>query len=199
MQTVKQVKNETVLYGNLPEIRKRRWHSFFRLRKNIHYSGLPVFRRVTCLIQHNSMEQITKVVVSALIWHDDKLLLFKRKRDFKELKTGWNSWDLPGGEVEFGEQLLPALQRELTEETASIRLNDSVKLLDILSYTLHDDQRITHRINLVYTMELANMPLITFGNEHDAFQCTGDPAEIQSLDMIQPIKDLVLAHIGRRS
>ena len=146
----------------------------------------------------DSMEQFTKVVASLIIWHENKVLLFKRQSNFNELNTGKDLWDLPGGKVDFGEQMEETLQRELTEETTTFKLNNSLSFLDILSYTIQDSTRITHRINLVYSLEYDKIPPITLSKEHSEYLFTNDVTAIQQLDMMQPVKDLVLSQIKQR-
>jgi len=52
------------------------------------------------------------IVVSALIEKDNKFLLVK-----EILESGKEYWIIPGGKVEFGENLLDATRREIKEET----------------------------------------------------------------------------------
>ncbi len=47
----------------------------------------------------------------AAIWRDGKLLLVKRR---KAPEAG--QWNLPGGKVDFGERVVDAVRREITEE-----------------------------------------------------------------------------------
>jgi 8-oxo-dGTP diphosphatase len=53
-----------------------------------------------------------KIIVSALIEKDGKLLLVK-----EVLEDSKEYWILPGGKVEFGETLADAVKREIKEET----------------------------------------------------------------------------------
>jgi 8-oxo-dGTP diphosphatase len=149
--------------------------------------------------KNGTMEEFTKVVASVIIWHDNKLLLFKRKSNFNELKIGKNIWDLPGGKVDFGEQMKETLQRELTEETSTFLLNDSVSLLDIISYTIQDSTRITHRINLMYSMEYDKVPPITLSEEHSESMFTNSIPDIQKLEMMQPVKDFIISQIVKKT
>jgi 8-oxo-dGTP diphosphatase len=51
--------------------------------------------------------------VAAVIWNDRREILLIRRT--KQPRMG--EWSLPGGKVEFGEALVPALRREIREET----------------------------------------------------------------------------------
>ena len=53
--------------------------------------------------------------MKALIYKNKKILLIKRKEQFKK-----NKWDVPGGGVKYGENPSAALQREVKEETGLI-------------------------------------------------------------------------------
>lgn len=53
-----------------------------------------------------------KLVVSALVEKDNKFLLVK-----EILESGQPYWIIPGGKVEFGENLVDAVKREIKEET----------------------------------------------------------------------------------
>jgi ADP-ribose pyrophosphatase YjhB (NUDIX family) len=50
--------------------------------------------------------------VSALVWHEGRVLLVRRGRPPLQ-----GLWSLPGGHVEFGERLAEAAAREVREET----------------------------------------------------------------------------------
>lgn len=59
-----------------------------------------------------SHSQTVTVAVGGVILQDDKVLLIQRGRaPFK------GHWSIPGGKIEFGEDIKTALKRELREET----------------------------------------------------------------------------------
>lgn len=59
------------------------------------------------------MDKYTKVAAHALIKKGDKYLLTRRSKN-DDYMPGY--WDVPGGTIEFGEDILKALKRELKEE-----------------------------------------------------------------------------------
>lgn len=138
------------------------------------------------------MEKNTKVVVSALVWAANKVLLMKRAKNFSKLDYGKGVWDLPGGGVEFGEDMIKALEREMTEETG-IKPDPSVALKTILSYTIQDGKNITHRVNIIYALELDSRPDITLSGEHSEFIFTDNVEGLKDMDMLEPVREM-LAH-----
>lgn len=60
-----------------------------------------------------SSSQVPVLGVAAVIWNDRRQLLLIRRT--KEPRKG--QWSLPGGKVEFGENIEDALRREIREET----------------------------------------------------------------------------------
>lgn len=125
--------------------------------------------------------------------------MLKRSSNFKELSAGKGIWDLPGGTLEFGEPLKDALERELKEETAIAGINGTLAIADALSFTVEDDYRITHRINIIYTMEIENTPQISLSEEHEAYKFLEEIEEVQKLEMMQPIKDFVISQLEKRN
>lgn len=95
----------------------------------------------------------TAVRVSALIFRDDKILLFHRFRDGSEY------WVIPGGGVEEGETLEEALQRELWEET-SLQLISCRHAFDF-SHVLREEDRISH----FYICQTQGEPMLGDGPE----------------------------------
>ena len=65
-----------------------------------------------------------RLSVKALIIENDRLLVVKEKE-------GW--WGIPGGGVDYGEEIIPALKRELNEEIGvpidKIKVNPAIKLI----------------------------------------------------------------------
>src|SRR5664279_170142 len=83
------------------------------------------------------------VVIDALIIRDNSVLLIKRGVEpFK------NYWALPGGHVEFDEEVQEAVTREVNEETQL--MTKSIKLFDIYSKPERDPKQ---KISLVYIVE----------------------------------------------
>jgi 8-oxo-dGTP pyrophosphatase MutT (NUDIX family) len=138
------------------------------------------------------MKKHTKVVVSAIVWHNNKILLLKRARNFKELNIGKDFWDLPGGKLEFGLQTHEALQNELSEETHYIKINSTLRLIEAISYLIKDETTIVNRVNIIYGMEIEGEIKIQLSEEHRDYLFTNDRNLIQSLNMMSPIKSLLL-------
>lgn len=84
-----------------------------------------------------------KVCVSAIILrHDDKALLVKRSSD--DSRPG--EWELPGGKLEFGENPMDAVAREIEEETG-------VNALFYVPYSITSsvsDDGLKHTIRIYY-------------------------------------------------
>lgn len=138
------------------------------------------------------MKKHTKVVVSAIVWQKGKILLLKRAQNFKELNIGKDLWDLPGGKLEFGMETLEGLQNELIEETQYIKINSTLKLIDAISYLINDEKTTTNRVNIIYSMAIEDDIQIKLSDEHSEFIFTDDRYLIQSMDIMPPIKNLLL-------
>lgn len=95
----------------------------------------------------------TAARVSALIFRDDKILLFHRFRDGNEY------WVIPGGGIEEGETVEEALRRELWEET-SLQLISSQHAFDFF-HTLFEEERISH----FFTCQTQGEPMLGDGPE----------------------------------
>lgn len=63
-------------------------------------------------------------IAKAVLYKDDKVLLLKRS---SYMKKHSGEWDLPGGHIMEGEDLIDGLIREVWEETA-LRIRNPVKL-----------------------------------------------------------------------
>lgn len=84
-----------------------------------------------------------RVGVAIMIKKDDKILLGYRKSEL-----GKNTWGLPGGKLEFGEELIDCAIRELQEETNLIVKPKHLRLLGI-SNAIFDDE--LHYITVIYS------------------------------------------------
>lgn len=99
-------------------------------------------------------------VVSALITHDNKILLIKRNKDAYK-----NYWALPGGVINYLEKPEEALTREVREETG---LNlTSAELIDayLIVYAPHGlTKKPSHTsVDIIYKVQVAedlNRPLV---------------------------------------
>lgn len=95
------------------------------------------------------------IVVKAIVCNKDKVLLVKRANTES---IGPGTWELPGGKVDFGEELEDALVRELKEEigisvsigellyTSTLILSDSVHILRLtyLCFAKKYDVKLSH-------------------------------------------------------
>ncbi len=69
-------------------------------------------------------KKLPKIIVSALIEKEEKFLLVK-----EILESGKQYWIIPGGSVEYGENLEEALKREIKEET-----NLDIEILEFIDF-----------------------------------------------------------------
>lgn len=86
-----------------------------------------------------------RVGVAIIVKKDDKILLGYRKSEL-----GKNTWGLPGGKLEFGEELIDCAIRELQEETNLIVKSKHLRLLGV-SNAIFDDE--LHYITVIYSVK----------------------------------------------
>lgn len=101
------------------------------------------------------------VAVSAFIPHNGKVLIVQRAADEKFLP---NIWEQVGGKVEWGENPLAGLVREVKEEAGI-----TVKALQpyyVSDYTPNDER---HMIEIGIICEVIGNPDITLSPEHQAY------------------------------
>jgi 8-oxo-dGTP diphosphatase len=84
-----------------------------------------------------------RVGVAVIVKRDNEILLGYRKSEL-----GKNTWGLPGGKLEFGEELIDCAIRELKEETNLIVKPKNLRLVGISNAVFDDD---LHYITVIYS------------------------------------------------
>jgi len=103
------------------------------------------------------MNNIFVVVVKGLIIHDRKILIIQRSADDE---IGANIWECPGGKVDFGEDLIAALLREIKEEVGLTITVD--KLLYAVTFKTHEHRQV---VILTYLCTACDN-IVTLSYEH---------------------------------
>lgn len=101
------------------------------------------------------------IAVKGILIHDKKVLIVQRSKDDGFLA---NSWEFPGGKVEFAETLEQGLQREFLEET-SIAIQPKN-----ISYTNTFITNPYHKIvMLTYSVVALSEPIVQLSFEHQDY------------------------------
>jgi 8-oxo-dGTP pyrophosphatase MutT (NUDIX family) len=106
-------------------------------------------------------DKVQKIAAHGLIKNKNKYLITRRSL-LNDYKPG--EWDLPGGTIEFGEDPLRALDREILEE-ASLKVK-VVKPLYIYSFISNPSR---HQFQIVYECNYLGGEVKLNPKEHDKF------------------------------
>lgn len=107
----------------------------------------------------------TFVAVHALIKKDNKFLITKRSIS-NDYMPGL--WDIPGGTIKFGENIMAALGREVKEETNLIVRPQ--RILHCYGYLSNSSR---HQFQLVYLCDYVNGKIQLNPREHSEFRWVG--------------------------
>ncbi len=120
-----------------------------------------------------ALEDSSEVAKIVLVDSQGRVLFLKRS-NYLEKFAG--EWDLPGGHLKVGEDLMAGLQREVEEETS----------LNILRARLH-----TKIDNVSFFEGIYEKGSIVLSNEHDDYRFI-DPFEFENPDKFQKIAQEVV-------
>jgi len=95
-----------------------------------------------------------QIGVKAIIERDNKVLLIKRSRIYGDLS---HSWDIPGGRINFGEDPIDGLKREIAEETG-LNLKEVHQILDA-STVFQNEQKHIVRLTFLCSIEEGSINL----------------------------------------
>ncbi len=98
--------------------------------------------------------------VKAIIENNGEILLIRRSEKYRKDNID-GIWDIPGGRINFGEEPIEGLKRELLEETG-LEINEVKRILDA-STVFKDDE--THIVRITYLCTVKNQRLKLSG-EH---------------------------------
>lgn len=115
----------------------------------------------------------------AIVMREDKLLCVRLK-PYKEIATG-DYWCLPGGKLEPGEALVPALEREMVEETGVAPHIGA--LLYIQQFTYNGTDHLEFFFHVTNANDYLNIDL-------DA--TTHGALEIAEIDFVDPVATTIL-------
>lgn len=107
------------------------------------------------------------IAVKCLIKNENNkyLLLEKTKKEAKDDKSN-SLYDIPGGRVKYGEDILDAIIRETFEETGITLLKENIdKILNATSIIRKDG---LHLVIITYVVNIEN-PNIRLSKEHNNF------------------------------
>ena len=110
------------------------------------------------------MDQSKTIIVEAFITDSEgKILLLKRSKNNKYFI---GKWQLPGGKVEFGEDLQKAIRREIKEETGRMAIKP--RLERVFSVKEKYKGKNSEVLLLVYSVKIKGP--VFLGKEHSEFK-----------------------------
>ena len=115
------------------------------------------------------------ISIKAIIIDDNKVLCLKNER---------NEWDLPGGKIEFNEDIENCLIREIKEET-----NLSVENLNILK-PLNLKFNDVSVLVLIYSASISCDSPVIISHEHSEYDFFSK-SEIKNLNLLENYKNLI--------
>lgn len=108
-------------------------------------------------------QKIQKVVVGSIIFDKDKILILKRHENEDVFP---NLWEIPGGTVEFNEDVESALVRE-TKEEAGLDVK-VIRPISTFDYTREKENFLVHVIQINFLVEKIG-GIVRLSSEHDNF------------------------------
>lgn len=115
-------------------------------------------------------------VVSCYVEHDGEILILHRQ----DYKPEGNTWGLPAGKVDEGENELEAMVREIGEETGLVIEPAALEYLEKLYVVYPTYQFVFH----MFKMPLAKRPVVTIREaEHKGYQWA-KPEDVLKLDLV---------------
>jgi 8-oxo-dGTP pyrophosphatase MutT (NUDIX family) len=127
------------------------------------------------------MTRIQRILVSLMLRSESGVLLLQRGQPYSEFfehdpntKVGVGLWELPGGGLDFGETPLEAGVRETSEETGLSIDQGNLKLAACFAYTLKGSGCESHRIHVVYEVNVSARLQVRHSKEHVAFKWVRD-------------------------
>jgi 8-oxo-dGTP pyrophosphatase MutT (NUDIX family) len=97
--------------------------------------------------------------------------------------------------LDFGETPLEAVVRETAEETGISIEEQNLKLAACCAYTLKGSGVESHRIHVIYEVNVGAPLDVRFSKEHAAHQWVQDRDALHGLSMIAKIRDVVAASL----
>lgn len=110
-----------------------------------------------------SMDESLKVAQKVILIREDGNILALRRSKTDPLRP--LTWDLPGGEIEHGEDLIEAIRREVREEVGFTVENFT--LLDAVGFVIPNGE---YWISIGYIAHVPQDVVITLSFEHDKFE-----------------------------
>lgn len=127
------------------------------------------------------------VAVKCIIESEKGVLILKKTSEESKQDLGSNLYDIPGGRVEYGEELLEALIREIKEETDLEIDNECITLMDARNIVRPDGLNL---VILYYHCQSENTN-VKISEEHEDFIWIQRDKINDAIDIPEWIKDLL--------
>jgi 8-oxo-dGTP pyrophosphatase MutT (NUDIX family) len=123
------------------------------------------------------MVRIQRTLVSLIIRSGAGVLLLQRGQPYSEFlrhdpdtQVGIDLWELLGGALDFGGTPLQAAVRETLEETSISIKEGNLKLVACCAYTLKGSGCESHRVHIIYEVDVGAPLDVKRSKEHAAYQ-----------------------------
>ena len=97
--------------------------------------------------------------------------------------------------MDFGETTLQAAVRETLEETDIPIKEENLKLVACCAYTLKGSGCESHRVHIIYEVNVGAASDVKHSKEHAAHQWVRDKGALQALPMIAEVRDVIASSL----